>query len=148
MGKLTGEALAFVAEHMRECRKAGGALKRQMVVTCDSSTNAKTIVPWLKSLWGAEKIVGDIKKESSIKFEYMWQRDQAVEQINAEVNAYRLAHPELIVPTTPQTPETPTQTEPDPDEPEKEAIDWTTYIVIGVAAVAIILLIWPKRKKR
>ena len=36
---------------------------------------------------------------------------------------------------------------PDPDEPEKEKTDWTTYIIIGAAALAIILLVWPKRKK-
>lgn len=36
---------------------------------------------------------------------------------------------------------------PDPDEPEKEKTDWTTYIIIGAAALALILLVWPKRKK-
>lgn len=36
---------------------------------------------------------------------------------------------------------------PDPDEPQKEKTDWTTYIIIGAAALALILLVWPKRKK-
>lgn len=37
--------------------------------------------------------------------------------------------------------------QPDPDEPQKEKTDWTTYIIIGAAALALILLLWPKRKK-
>ena len=37
--------------------------------------------------------------------------------------------------------------QPDTDEPEKEKTDWTTYIIIGAAALALILLVWPKRKK-
>lgn len=35
----------------------------------------------------------------------------------------------------------------DEKEPEEGKTDWTTYILLGLAAVAIVLLIWPKKKK-
>ncbi len=33
----------------------------------------------------------------------------------------------------------------EPEAPEKQSTDWTTYVIIGAAALAIVLLLWPKR---
>lgn len=38
-------------------------------------------------------------------------------------------------------------TDPDPDT-DKKSIDWTTYIIIGAAAVAIIILLWPNKRRK
>jgi len=35
----------------------------------------------------------------------------------------------------------------EPEAPEKQSTDWTTYVIIGAAALAIVLLLWPKRKR-
>lgn len=131
--------MEFISAHMTECRKHGYKPYRLLIIA-DTKANARTIGSYLKTAWGAASIKDDSGGDSdlSLVFDHVWQRDQAVQEINEEVNAYRLANPGSIFGSAP----TPT------DIPEKESPDWTTYIIIGVAAAAIILLIWPKKKKR
>ena len=43
---------------------------------------------------------------------------------------------------------TPDVPDPDPDDDKEKAIDWTTYIIIGAAVVAIIILLWPNKRRK
>lgn len=144
MGKLGNEALKYIAEHMVECRKHNTA-KRRLVFIADTSTAAGAIIPWLKTAWKATKITDNQDNVRVLLFDTVTQRDNAVEEINAEVAAYRFAHPETIVPAEPTPSNAPDTT--DTNALEKETPDWTTYFLIGLAATAIVLLIWPKKKK-
>ena len=146
--KLSGTALSYISDHVIEVRKHKSNRYRVLIVA-DSAEAANNIGRWLKTAWNAVAIKDqndNVPNDISIQFDYMWQRDQAVDEINKEINDYRRANPDSIVPPpTPTTSESedPTTT----DEPEKEKTNWTTYIIIGLAAVAIILLVWPKPKK-
>lgn len=147
MGKLKNSALEYISEHMVECRKHNSA-KRRLVFIADSSAAAAAIIPWLKTAWGATKITDNEDNVRVLLFDTVGERDKAVQEINAEVAAYRYAHPDSIVPKEAVINTTDvTNTTAEPDEPTKETPDWTTYILIGLAAMAIVLLIWPKKKK-
>jgi hypothetical protein len=72
--------------------------------------------------------------------------------MNAAISAWKEAEAALnddspLRPPTPSQPSTPDEEEDEDDEKEK-ATDLSTYIIIGVAAVAvIILLLWNPRRK-
>jgi len=151
MGKLNDTVLKFMSEHLVECRKHNYKPYRMLIVA-DSGTNAKQIAVWLKPIFGAVKIVDDSGNDNdvSLTFETIGERDSAVRQVNEELVQYGKSHPDAYVVPVNDSPSSGTGNggnQPDPDEPEKEKTDWTTYIIIGAAALALILLVWPKRKK-
>lgn len=127
-----------------------------MLIVANSGSNAKQIAVWLKPIFGAIKIADDSGNDNdvSLVFDTSSERDSAVRQVNEELVQYGKSHPDAYVVPVNDSPSSGTGGGggnggglPDPDEPEKEKTDWTTYIIIGAAALAIILLVWPKRKK-
>lgn len=155
MGKLNNTILKFMSEHLVECRKRKGNRYRMLIVA-DNGNNAKQIAIWLKPIYGAISIADDSGNDNdvSLVFDTSPERDEAVRSVNAELVAYGKSHPDAYVVPVNDSPSSGTGggggnggNLTDPDEPEKEKTDWTTYIIIGAAALAIIILLWPKRKK-
>lgn len=67
-----------------------------------------------------------------------WANEHHEEYVESGLAA--LEEPEVSDPTT-------TPTTPDPNSPTQNNVaDWTTYIIIGAAAVVIIMLLWDSRK--
>lgn len=140
---MTTEQLKFVAEHMTFCRKHGYK-KYRALIGADSNDNGKRLSTILMDAYGASD-VADYSggyRDFSLVFDSVSRRDQVVENINANVNAYRDSHPEVVY--TPSTPSPESST----DVVEKKSTDWTAYLIIGAAAVAVIMLLWDRKKKK
>lgn len=154
MGKLNDTILKFLSEHLVECRKHNYKPCRMLIVA-DKLKNAKQIAVWLKPIYGAIRIADDSgdDKDVSLVFDTTGERDDAVIKVNKELVQYRESHPEAYEAPIVNPPSSGNGNgggnlpEPEEPEPEKQPTDWTTYIIIGVAALAIILLVRPKRKK-
>ena len=153
MGKLNDTILKFLSEHLVECRKHNYKPCRMLIVA-DKLKNAKQIAVWLKPIYGAIRIADDSgdDKDVSLVFDTTGERDDAVIKVNKELVQYRESHPEayeapIVNPPSSGDGGGGNLPEPEEPEPEKQPTDWTTYIIIGVAALAIILLVRPKRKK-
>lgn len=81
-------------------------------------------------------------RDFSLVFDRVWRRDEVVDEINDVVAAYRNQHPEILS---------------DPDVSSEDPVvigtetqntgSYTTYIIIGAAAIIIVLLLWDKLKK-
>lgn len=153
---LTGENLKYAAENIKECRKHGYN-KRRVLIVASSHFTGRTLAPILQEAYNATDIAdySGGYEDFSLCFDTVWRRDEVVNQINAAIAKYRSEHPELLNTPDPslpwetedETPEAAESAEETPDTPQKESPDWTTYIIIGLAAVAIVLLVWPKKKK-
>jgi hypothetical protein len=141
---MTNEQLKFVAEHMMFCRKHGYK-KYRVLIGADSNDNGKRLSTILMDSYGASD-VADYSggyRDFSLVFDSVARRDQVVKNINANVNAYRDSHPEVVYTYTPST----QGTDPATDDEVKKSTNWTTYLIIGAAAVAIFLLLWDRKKK-
>ena len=91
----------------------------------------------------------ELDKDVIFKFQHPSKRDYAVEQINKDVSSYQQQDPTSLL-QEPAPTNTPAEGENAPikeDDEDKKKPDWLTYAIIGLAAVALILLIIPKRKK-
>ena len=148
---LTGENLKYAAENIKECRKHGYNKRRVLIVT-GSDKKGRNLAAILQTAYNATGIAdySGGYKDFSLCFDTMWRRDEVVQQINAAISKYRAEHSEIYNP--PQQTEPPIsgenlETTENTETPQKESPDWTTYIIIGLAAVAIVLLVWPKKKK-
>lgn len=142
---MTTEQLRFAAAHMTNCRKHGYR-KYRALIEADCNANGQTLATMLKTAYGASDIAdySGGYKDFSLVFDSVTRRDEVVDKINAAVNAYRDAHPEIV-------PETVLPSAEDPgnagaDEGKKTA-SWTNYLIIGAAAVAVVLLLWDRKKK-
>lgn len=143
MGKLKGEALKFAAAHMTSCRKHG--YKKYRVLVCaDSNKDGKTLCTYLQEAYSPSNIAdySGGYRDFSLVFDTVSRRDEVVDDINKAVNAYRDANPGIAPETSP--PENPVVD--DPLDDQTKSPSWTTYIVIGAAAVVILLLLWDRKK--
>ena len=142
---MTTEQLRFAAAHMKACRKHGYR-KYRVLIEADGNTNGSTLATMLKSAYGASDIAdySGGYQDFSLVFDRVWRRDEVVDQINAAVNAYREAHPEVVPETVRPSAEDPGNA--GADEGKKTA-SWTNYLIIGAAAVAVVLLLWNRKKK-
>lgn len=86
-------------------------------------------------------------RDFSLVFDTVERRDDVVKNLNANVNAYRNAHPEIVYSGDPETPSGTGTTGTASDPTASKAKDWTTYLVIGAAAVVILLLLWDRKRK-
>lgn len=150
MGYLKGQTLEYFATHMRSCVKAPGSQKRRLRIYADTTDAAEVMGNIANGVFGGISYgvaPDDVGGFAAVNFDYVWKRDYAVERINKEVSEYRAARQETLLENLLANTNKPEGNNPDPDEPEKEKTDWTTYIIIGAAALALVLLVWPKRKK-
>ena len=137
--KLTGEALKYVALNLEKCSKDWINKRVMVVVVSDSSAGSK-VCEYLVAAY-KPKSYGQVTgwKKFYLRFDYVWQRDQAVEDVNAAVDEYWEAH------NTPLTEhDDPTPSDSGDKEEDESDNNLTTYIIIGAAAIIIALLLWKR----
>lgn len=144
MGKLTGVPLEFAAKHMTNCRKHGYK-KYRVLVEADSNANGKTLCTYLQEVYRPEDIAdySGGYKDFSLVFGTVWRRDEVVKEINNAVAQYRIAHPDAV----PTYGNASSGTGDDTPGPQKKTSDWSTYLIVGAAVVALILLLLNRIKK-
>lgn len=140
---LTNEQLKYVAQHMTFCRKHGYK-KYRVLIGADSNDAGKKLATILPSAYGASNIAdySGGYRDFSMVFDSVTRRDEVVENLNANVNAYRDSHPDVVY-----TPDPVTETEEVTIEVSGKKSNTTTYIIIGAAAIVIALLLWDRKKK-
>ncbi len=144
MGKiLTGNNLKFIATHRQEIEPYNGG-----VYFCfDTIANGTEAYQILRNRLSSDIRsikYGIDKRDFTIYFVGGETKAKEVfNQINKEVEDYRQANPEVTDPYYTDTN--------DPDlvsgTGSGSGIDWVTYLVIGAAVVAIVLLLWDRKKK-
>lgn len=140
--KLTGKNLEYVALNVEEIKKAP-LDKRGMHVKVSDPSTGEQVMQRLKQAYAAKDYYKGLGwRDFTITFQYVWQRDEAVNDANAALIEYFNMHDEPAPTPDPDTPET---TVPK-DEEETKKPDYTTYIIIGAAAVVIIALLLWRRK--
>lgn len=143
--------MEYFADHMRSCVKA--PQKRRLIITGDSHEAAVFMGQTVKSAFGGEwcDTGTALDKDAIVKFEFVWQRNDAVKYVNRDVDNYRNGHQDTVLENLLASSENHEDENAASDEDEDEEgkkTGWTTYAIIGLAALAVILLVWPKRKKR
>lgn len=139
--KLTGQNLEYVALNMEDCKK-DLLYKRRMVVRVCSGNALSKMKSILEQAYNPEKTLIGPDCSVVLAFTFVWQRDEAVNDVNAAVDEYMSATYNTNPPASPDTPDTPEKPEKDDTEDKP---DYTTYIIIGVLAAIIIALLWRRR---
>lgn len=139
--KLTGKALEYVALNVEEIKKAP-LDKRGMYVKVSDPSTGEQVMQRLKQAYAAKDYYKGLGwRDFTITFATVWQRDEAVNDANAALIEYFDTHEE---PAPEPDPDTPNPTAPKDEEETKT--DYTTYLIIGAAAVVIIaLLLWQRK---
>ena len=142
---LTGKNLEYVALNVDTIEKHP-LDKRGMHVTVADQSTADQVKQRLMAAYSAKgsyNLFGG--RDFTITFDKVWKRDEAVADANAAILEYFDAQPD--------DPPYGSGNNPDADTTEIEGstaattkTDYTTYIIIGVAAVIIIALLLWKRK--
>lgn len=152
MAYATQDQLKYLSEHMTECRKHGYN-KYRMLIVSDSDASGRKNAQIMQSIYPE----GELKDNSggyrdfSIEFTYMWQRDQAVTDINTMVGGYRQQNFQYDTPDDDLETEAPSTyttgySDTNGDSATQNS-NSTIYIIIGVAVVAAaLLLLIPKKK--
>lgn len=140
---LTNEQLKYVAKHMTFCRKHGYK-KYRVLIGADSNDAGKKLATILPSAYGANDIAdySGGYRDFSMVFDSVARRDEVVENLNANVNAYRDSHPDVVYTADPVT-----ETEDVTLEVSGKKNNTVLYVIIGAAAVIMILLLWDRKKK-
>ena len=148
---LNGENLKYAAENIKECRKHKTNRFRVLIVS-GSDKKGRNLAAILQPAYNATDIkdINGGYEDFSLVFDSTSRRDEVVTKINSAISEYRAAHPDLYntqQQTTPQTHsvETPAPTE-NPETEEKT--NWKTYLILGMAIAAILIILWPKKKKK
>lgn len=138
--KLTGKNLEYVSDNMVSCKKHL-IDKRGMTVTVADESTGEQVKNRLMSAYAAKDYYKGLGwKDFTITFPTVWQRDEAVNDVNAAVIEYRdMQDDPGIEPTEPASIA-------QPDEEETDKPDYTTYVIIGVAAAIIIAMLLWRRK--
>lgn len=149
----TQEQLKYLSEHMNECRKHGYN-KYRMLVVSDSNESGKKNSQIMQSLYpdAALKDNSGGYRDFSMEFTYMWQRDQAVTDVNTAVGGYRQQHFQYEAPSEDPETEDPgtgivvsVVDSVDDASTGQKSSNTVIFIVIGVAVVAAALLLIPKK---
>lgn len=128
---------------------------RRVLIVTDSGETGERLAGQISGLYGEKKIVtdGDGYKDFSLVFERDSDKiDKTINDFNGAVKAYIEAHPEEFGYVVNGEPEDKPETEKpdpkteshDPEDPEDEKPDYTNYIIIGAAALIVIVLLFLK----
>lgn len=144
---LKGDNIKYVAKHLTLCRKHNSA--DRIVVYVDDQDYHAGVQQRLITAYPIKKVTDQSPKD--LDFVLVPQGLHAkdiVNDINRTVDDYRQQHPEILVDDDDLTPDTAPDSDTDTDEEEPKTIDWSTYIVIGLAVVAVIvILLWDRKRK-
>ncbi len=153
MAYATQDQLKYLSEHMTECRKHGYNRYRMLIVS-DSEASGRKNAQIMQSIYPE----GELKDNSggyrdfSIEFTYMWQRDQAVQDINSLVGGYRQQHFQYTPDEARDPEDTGTNVVGSGDDTGStdstgQNSNAVIYVIIGIAVVAAALLILIPKKK-
>lgn len=142
---LTGYNLDFIATHIQEIDK----YNRGIYFCFDTKDNGtegfrilNAVLPVTTSGYGIDK------RDFTLKFGSVDKRDEIYTELSKEVNDYRQSHPEATDPyyNNPVNPGAGGNSGNGNDV--KKSTNWTTYLIIGAAVVAVIMLLWDRKKKK
>lgn len=147
---LTGNPLKFIATHREQIEQYHGGI----YFCFDSVANGEEAYQILYNALRPEGIrsikYGLDKRDFTIYFnDGESKMIELYPKILKEVEDYRNAHPEVTDPyyTDPNDPDLlPTSSNSSVNGTGSKT-NWTTYLIVGAAAVAIILLLWDRKKK-
>ena len=138
--KLKGKDLEYVALNQETIKKAP-LDKRGMYVKVSDPSTGEQVMRRLKQAYSAKDYYKGLGwRDFTITFQYVWQRDEAVEDANAAIVEYFNLQAEN--PTNDPNPDTPSGNEP---SNQSNTTDYTSYIIIGLAVVIIALLLWQRK---
>jgi hypothetical protein len=151
MGKiLTGNDLKFIATHREQIEKYGGGI----YFCFDSVANGEEAYEILSNALMNEGIrrirYGWDKRDFTIYFnDGESKMEELYPKILKEVQDYRNAHPEATDPyyTDPNDPDLRPSSGNGSGNGTGKSASWTNYLIIGAAAVAVVLLLWDRKKK-
>lgn len=141
MGRLKGENIAFFSKHIEQFDKA---YQKQIYFCFDTPSNGEAMFKVLRNTYGdgfKNCNYGADYRDFYMVFNDGGARTWVYDDINSSLVAYRLAHGNDVV----EDPENTTVS----DVEVTKSGSSTTYIIIGVAAVAVILimLLWDRKRK-
>lgn len=147
---LTGNNLKFIATHREQIEQYHGGI----YFCFDSVANGEEAYQILYNALRPEGIrsikYGLDKRDFTIYFnDGESKMIELYPKILKEVEDYRNAHPEVTDPyyTDPNDPDLlPTSSNSSANGTDSKT-NWTTYLIVGAAAVAVILLLWDRKKK-
>lgn len=140
--KLKGKDLEYVALNQESIKKAP-LDKRGMYVKVSDPSTGEQVMNRLKQAYSAKDYYKGLGwRDFTITFQYVWQRDEAVADANAALIEYYDTHGDDPTPTNDPDPETPTN---GAASDQSNTIDYTNYIIIGLAVVIIVLLLWQRK---
>ncbi len=144
MGKLSTENLKFIAGHIERIKKGSGT----WIYFCfDSKYNgglAYNILTSSLDYW--DTYSGLDRRDFRMSFVDKDTRDKVYDELQSAIAKYQAAHIVEVQQTYgTQGLDAPSTT--GDDELKTKSTSWTTYLIIGAAAVAVILLLWDRKKK-
>lgn len=147
---LQGSDLEYIATHYE---KISDAYNTQIYFCFDSKESGAEAFDILKRVyakecnydaWSGWFGAGD-KRDFYLGFNTRYVRNLVLSSITHSVSNFRETHPDAVYHGGGH-PET-VDDNFDPDDDPNNSTDWTTYIIIGAAAMAILILLWPSKKK-
>ena len=169
MGIISKKDQSYIGARLKNAQHMEGGMFGQgyVRVVCKSSADGKEVRDTLKKYWPETGSAPDAR----IHYEYMtsdngngnglfqgWETFSvapiarsasegkgACDEINSELTAIVKGVDNGTIKINTST-EDPSNTDPDPGPDEKKSTNWITYLVIGAALVAIILLLWKRKK--
>lgn len=151
MAKLKGNALDFCARHITTYRKMT-TFPSRLYVYADDKQNGERIYQHLSSAYAPRNYSkGWDWADFELIFNNTDERNSAYSDMDKAITSYRESHPDTDPDYDPDTyePTTPTTTgtvvsDEDTESPDR---DYTTYIIIGAAAIILVMLLWERKKK-
>lgn len=132
--RLKGQDLEFFVEHYTSLR---AAYRTQIYFCFDTKVDGKSAFVMLKRVYADEcdySAYGIDYRDFYLGFKSQTVRNQVLQDIEDCVSEFQAANNVDLTLGTSET------------GPDKKEVDWTTYIIIGIAAAVILLLLWDKRK--
>lgn len=140
--KLNGANLQYVADNFIALTKVGPSGNMTMIFTAASNASREKLVQIFTSLYNVKSTrYGDGFGSIILQFNNPSDGDEFYRDVLGAVSQYMEAHPNV-------TPENNYNNHlADDMGGNEQTLDWTTYLIIGAAAVAILILLWPKKRK-
>lgn len=152
MGRLTGDDLTWMYGHLKPNYHQLARKDRLWFAFANQSEGRKghDIITRVYSDYYVKS--GDVGNytDFNIKFSSQAAAEWVLADIQDSFREYNTYHPSANMGGQAGTGSSPDPTDPDPgpDDDKEKAIDWITYIIIGAAVVAIIILLWPNKRRK
>ena len=147
MGKLLKNQsdLKFIATHLTELGKSRNG--RGVYFLFDTLANGNTAFAVLETVFpDNDKSYGIDKRDFNFLFPSREKRDEVYDQLSSEINDYKVKHDEEIRDKQGKDEDYDTGSDDTPDTATSGNKTYL-YVVIGAAAIILILLLWDNKKR-